>query len=578
MAAADIDWDALIRHDRVHGSLYTDGAVFAAELERIWYRTWVFVGHESEVPEPNDYVVKAIGPQSVIMSRDGRGEIHLLLNRCTHRANHRLRGPEGQLERVPVPVSRLDVHQYGQAARVPLQRGIRRYRAEDGARPGAASARREPPGVRLRLLRRGRPQSRRAPGRGRPGVGPARRALARPGEVQLTAGWLRHRVKANWKMLLENETDGYHPQFVHASIFSVADSGIGDLYGESSTALARDLRRRAHRKRPAAGVPPDRQAARLVRHRSPSACPTTSRQMESVHGRERARELLIDGSPHVMIFPNLFIAEIQLFVMQPLARRRDRPARHRGPVQGRAGHEPADAPADDGLGRAGRVPARRRLGDVRAQPARRAGPQPRMARADAGAQRETPTTTASWSATATDEVPQRGIWRHYRALMESMSDAPARDRAVSLPRGAPRRTSSATTSGRRCGPTTGSTGCRRTAMTIRPRAGDVDHLRQPLAHRHADQAAARPASATPRTRRSRLRHVVSNVELLGEDDRGIHVGANFVVHESRERGNTIWAGRSDYTLRRGTGGLRMAFKKVRLIDNDRALLTLSFLI
>ena len=66
-------------------------------------------------------------------------------------------------------------------------------------------------------------------------------ALSPTGEVELTAGWLKHRVKCNWKMVLENETDGYHPNFVHASIFSVAGSGIGDLYSEKSTAVSRDL-------------------------------------------------------------------------------------------------------------------------------------------------------------------------------------------------------------------------------------------------------------------------------------------------------------------------------------------------
>ena len=58
-------WDELIRSDRVHGSLYSDPAIFEAELQNIWYRTWVYVGHESEVPKANDYVVKSIGPQSV---------------------------------------------------------------------------------------------------------------------------------------------------------------------------------------------------------------------------------------------------------------------------------------------------------------------------------------------------------------------------------------------------------------------------------------------------------------------------------------------------------------------------------
>ncbi len=89
------NYDALVRPDRVHGSLYTDPEIFAEEMERIFYRTWVYVGHVSEVPQPNDYVVKSIGPQSVIMTRDKQGEIHLLLNRCSHRANLVCDAPKG---------------------------------------------------------------------------------------------------------------------------------------------------------------------------------------------------------------------------------------------------------------------------------------------------------------------------------------------------------------------------------------------------------------------------------------------------------------------------------------------------
>ena len=63
-AARDLtgpDYARLIEPDRVHGSLYTDPELFEDELEKIWYRTWVFVGHESEVPEPNDYVARRSG-------------------------------------------------------------------------------------------------------------------------------------------------------------------------------------------------------------------------------------------------------------------------------------------------------------------------------------------------------------------------------------------------------------------------------------------------------------------------------------------------------------------------------------
>jgi 3-phenylpropionate/cinnamic acid dioxygenase small subunit len=79
---------------------------------------------------------------------------------------------------------------------------------------------------------------------------------------------------------------------------------------------------------------------------------------------------------------------------------------------------------------------------------------------------------------------------------------------------------------------------------------------------------------------SRLRRLVSNIELLEPDGRSedIPAGANFIVYESRERGVTLWAGRSEYRLRRVDDGLRMAYKKVLLVNNDRPLSTMSFLI
>jgi len=61
--------------------------------------------------------------------------------------------------------------------------------------------------------------------------------------VELTAGWLQHQTRANWKLLAENETDGYHPQFVHGSIFGVTGSPIGALYSDTSTAVTRDWAR-----------------------------------------------------------------------------------------------------------------------------------------------------------------------------------------------------------------------------------------------------------------------------------------------------------------------------------------------
>ena len=77
---------------------------------------------------------------------------------------------------------------------------------------------------------------------------------------------------------------------------------------------------------------------------------------------------------------------------------------------------------------------------------------------------------------------------------------------------------------------------------------------------------------------SSVRRFVSNVEILGAEGDDVLVGANFFAVESRASGTMTWAGRTEYRLRRERDGLRMARKTVRLVDRDRPLYTLAFLI
>lgn len=70
---------------RVHRSLFVDPAIFARELTHIFESTWVFVGLESEVANPHDYVTGTIGRQPIILMRDGAGKLGCFLNSCRHR-------------------------------------------------------------------------------------------------------------------------------------------------------------------------------------------------------------------------------------------------------------------------------------------------------------------------------------------------------------------------------------------------------------------------------------------------------------------------------------------------------------
>ena len=78
--------------------------------------------------------------------------------------------------------------------------------------------------------------------------------------------------------------------------------------------------------------------------------------------------------------------------------------------------------------------------------------------------------------------------------------------------------------------------------------------------------------------RSRLRRIVSNIEILEHGEAEIKVTANALIFESNRREDLVWATRTEYLLRREPAGFRMARKKVMLVNNDKPLPTLSFLI
>jgi benzoate/toluate 1,2-dioxygenase subunit beta len=83
---------------------------------------------------------------------------------------------------------------------------------------------------------------------------------------------------------------------------------------------------------------------------------------------------------------------------------------------------------------------------------------------------------------------------------------------------------------------------------------------------------------------SRLRRLVTNIELLDPSetkdapDDVISVGANCLVVESRAGGTRLWAGRSTYQLRDHGDRLALVRKEIRLVDNDRAIPSLAFLL
>lgn len=80
------------------------------------------------------------------------------------------------------------------------------------------------------------------------------------------------------------------------------------------------------------------------------------------------------------------------------------------------------------------------------------------------------------------------------------------------------------------------------------------------------------------TPQSRLRRLISNIEVLEDDGSELSVGSNVLIFENQTRGDVLWAARTEYRLRRVDGALRMARKKVNLVNNQDALYSMAFLV
>lgn len=65
--------------------IFVNNEIYQQEQEQIFARAWLFVGHESQIPNVDDYVVSCMGEESVILTRDRQGQIHVFLNTCRHR-------------------------------------------------------------------------------------------------------------------------------------------------------------------------------------------------------------------------------------------------------------------------------------------------------------------------------------------------------------------------------------------------------------------------------------------------------------------------------------------------------------
>lgn len=105
MRSNEPDWDALVDEPsaRVSRSVFVDEAIHALEIERIFNRCWLFVAHESEIPNPGDYITRRMADDHVIVMRGPDNRVRVFLNACAHRGVKVCRADSGHARQLICP-------------------------------------------------------------------------------------------------------------------------------------------------------------------------------------------------------------------------------------------------------------------------------------------------------------------------------------------------------------------------------------------------------------------------------------------------------------------------------------------
>lgn len=234
------DFDYLAPGNKVHRSVYTDPAIFEMEMQRIWERTWIYVGHESQVAEPGQYYSTSIGRQPVLLTRHSDGEIYVLYNRCAHKGAQVVGDACGTLKELRCGYHGWRFGLDGELLSIPLESGYEGtgFNKDDPD----ASMKRVPRyasyrGFVFASLSEDVPELETWLG----GVASSIDNMvdrAPAGALEVTGGVLRYEHDCNWKFFLENLNDLMHPMVVHQSSSLTSRAVARKELGKDATAPA----------------------------------------------------------------------------------------------------------------------------------------------------------------------------------------------------------------------------------------------------------------------------------------------------------------------------------------------------
>ena len=322
------DWDDLVQEDRVHRLLYTDPAIFEAEMTHIFGGTWIYLAHESQIPNANDFITGKLGLRPLIITRDEDGVIRALYNRCTHRGTTLCRWPKGNSRSFQCPYHGWNFLNTGKLRGVPWPEG---YAADmrDAKYNLAQVARVESYRgfIFATLNMDALPLAEH--------LGPIAPVIdewldRNPGGKVAVCEANRFKYKGNWKLAYDNSCDGYHVAYSHRSLLETENRMAGDnakgmaYYRDSPDSLAMYMRYTGH-----GNHYKDKRPNLEKRPGGLWALEAAQPGMESYeadfirrYGRERALALLdLAGSEpvNINVFPNFSLLGNHIQVFEPIS-------------------------------------------------------------------------------------------------------------------------------------------------------------------------------------------------------------------------------------------------------------------
>ncbi|HWK46605.1 MAG TPA: benzoate 1,2-dioxygenase large subunit [Stellaceae bacterium] len=201
---------------RCRRDIFTDPALFELEMKHIFEGNWIYLAHESQIPEKNDYFTTYMGRQPIFIARNKNGELNAFINACSHRGAMLCRHKRANKATYTCPFHGWTFNNSGKLLKVkdPNDAGYPATFDQDGSHDLKKVARFE--AYRGFLF-----------GSLNPDVLPLTEHLGEaaaiidlivdqsPDGLEVLRGSSSYIYDGNWKLQTENGADGYHVSAVH---------------------------------------------------------------------------------------------------------------------------------------------------------------------------------------------------------------------------------------------------------------------------------------------------------------------------------------------------------------------------